>query len=134
MQFIEESPNIQLAKISAYIVRSAHYTVLQMKNSASTTIQKIRRFVKLSITNLAIALHFQLCSARHTVLQTKNSVRIVSAIIDNRCLCCNQFSHHGKYGQSPFTNVLVGKPCIALPRINTLGCQQKEMGHKGGHR
>ena len=26
----------------------------------------------------------------------------------------------------------VGKPCIALPRIDTFGCQKKEMGHKGG--
>ena len=28
----------------------------------------------------------------------------------------------------------VGKPCIMLLRINTLSCQQKEMGHKGGQR
>ena len=28
----------------------------------------------------------------------------------------------------------VGKPCIMLPRIDTFGCQQKEIGHKGGQR
>ena len=28
----------------------------------------------------------------------------------------------------------VGEPCIALLQIDTLGCQQKEMGQKGGQR
>ena len=37
----------------------------------------------------AIALHFQLCSAHYTALQTKNSVR-------NHL--CNQSSHHRQYG------------------------------------
>ena len=72
----------------------------------------------------AITLCFQLCSARYTALQMKNSVRIASAInpvttenMDDSRLQCT-----------------VGEPCIVLLRINTLDCQQKEMGHKGGQR
>ena len=57
-------------------------------------------------------------------LQTKNSIRIVSAI--------NQFTTEIR--TIPVYKRTVGKPCIALLQIDTLGCQQKEMGHKGGQR
>ena len=73
----------------------------------------------------AIMLRFQLCLACYTVLQTKKSVRILSAIgpvtMEN-----TDDSHLQKR--------TVGKPFIELPQIDTLGCQQKEMGHKGGQR
>ena len=51
---------------------------------------------------LAITLHFQLCSAPYTALQTKNSVRIISAInpvttenTDDSCLqtYCREAMH-----------------------------------------
>ena len=84
---------------------------------------KIRRFAcpnyQLLPRNAAIiTLRFQLFSA----LQTKNSVTIVFAInlvttekTDN--------SHLQMYCREAI---------IALPRIDTLSCQQKEMEHKGG--
>ena len=68
---------------------------------------------------VAITLHFQLCSAQYTVLQVKNSVRIASPVtMENKDNSHLQGSH----------------AAITLPRIDTLGCQQKEMGHKGGLR
>ena len=114
---------------------SARYSALHMKSSrrgASATIQSLQKYDDSCTPTInyclesaaAIALRFQLCSAHYTALQTKNSVRIVSEI-------------------SPFTTEIrtipvhkctVGKSCIALPRINTLGCRLKEMGHKGGQR
>ena len=72
----------------------------------------------------AIALHFQLCSACYTELQKKNSVRIVSTI--NPVTTESTDDYRYKH--------TVEKPCIVLPQINTLSCQQKEMGHKGGQR
>ena len=106
-------------------------TALQTKNSrvASATIQSPRKYddscaptINYCLENAAaITLCFQLCSARYTVLQMKNSVRIVSAISpvtmentdDSRLqMYCRETMH----------------------RADTLGCQQKEMGHKGGQR
>ena len=66
----------------------------------------------------AITLRFQLCSARYTVLESS---------LQSDCL-------PRKIRMIPIYKRTVGKPCIALPRINTLGCQQKEIGHKGGQR
>ena len=72
----------------------------------------------------AITLRFQLCSARYTALQAKNSVRM-----SLQSVCSPR-----KIRTIPVYKRTVGKPCIALLRIDTLGCQQKEMGHKGGQR
>ena len=69
----------------------ARYTALQMKNnrrSASATIQSPRKYDDSHAPTInyhlesavAITLCFQLCSTCYTALQTKNSVRIVSAI------------------------------------------------------
>ena len=70
----------------------ACYTTLQMKNSKRSASEinpvviKIRQFAYAPTINhclesaVAITLRFQLCSTRYTVLQTKNSVRISSAI------------------------------------------------------
>ena len=69
----------------------------------------------------AITLRFQLCSARYkqrTVLESSQ-----------QSVCSPQ-----KIRTIPVYKRTVRKPCIALPQINTLGCQQKEMGHKGGQR
>ena len=114
---------------------SAHYTALQMKNStrsASATIQSPRKcdVLRTSTINYCLesaatfTLRFQLCSARYTALQMKNSVRIVSAI--NPVTMENTDDSR--------LQRTVGKPCIELLQIGTLGCQQKEMGHKEGQR
>ena len=72
-------------------------------------------------SSAAITLCFQLCSTHCTALQMKNSVRIVSASVQSP----------QKIRTIPVYKRTVGKPCIALPQIDTLGCQQKEMRHKG---
>ena len=71
---------------------SAHYTALQTKNSKrspSATIQSPQKYDDSRAPNYQllprkcsgyIMLRFQLCSARYTALQTKNSVRIISVI------------------------------------------------------
>ena len=90
---------------------------IRRKNGARVNILS-KHASQLSITDLvAIILRFQLCSAHYTVLQMKNSRRSASAInpvtmeiMDNSCL------------QS--------REVIMLPRIDPLGCQQKEMGLK----
>ena len=63
----------------------------------------------LSITDLKVKwlLHF--------ALRTKNSRRIISAI-------------------NPVTTDNFCREAIVLLQIDTFGCQQKEMGHKGGQR
>ena len=66
-----------------------------------------------------------MCSTRYTALQMKNSVKLISAI--NPVTTENMDDSH-------LQTYSVGNPCIVLPRIDTLGCQQKEMGHKGGQR
>ena len=81
--------------------------------------QKIQmiRASQLSITDLKVKWTLHFASASYTV---KNSIRSTSAI--------NSVSMV-KYRRSPLTN---GKPCIVLPQLDTLGCQQKEMArHKG---
>ena len=78
---------------------SAHYTMLQMKNSgrsASATIQLPRKYDDSHALSFNYCLEVQWplrCSACYTVLQMKNSVRIVSAFspvttenTDNFCL------------------------------------------------
>ena len=70
---------------------SARYTVLQTKNSRKVPLQESSHLKNTTICTLptinyclksavAITLRFRLCSARYAALQTKNSVRIVSAI------------------------------------------------------
>ena len=71
---------------------------------------------------VAIILHFQLCSAHYTALQTKNSAKIVSAT--------NPITT--EIWTVPIYKRTVEKPRIVLQQINTLGCQKKEMGHKEG--
>ena len=66
----------------------------------------------------------QLFSASYTVLQMKNSVKVISAI--------NPVTT--EIWTIPIYKRTVGKPYIVLAQLNTLGCQQKEMGHKGGQR
>ena len=67
---------------------------------------------------VAIMLHFQICLAHYTALQMKNSVRIISVInpvtMENTSRSTDD-SHFYKRTV----------PCIALPRISTLGCQQR---------
>ena len=70
----------------------------------------------------AIMLRFQLCSAHYIALLTKNSVKPP----------LQSFQSPRKIRTITSCKCPAGKPCIALLRINTLSCQQKEMGHKGG--
>ena len=67
-------------------------------------------------------LRFQLCPAHYTALQTKTVLESSLQSIQSP----------RKIRTIPVYKHTPGKPCIALPRIDTLGCQQKEMGHKGG--
>ena len=55
----------------------------------------------------------------YTTLQMKNSEVVLQSIQENAD------NYHLQ------TEAM---PCAMLPQINTLGCQQKEMGHKGGQR
>ena len=73
----------------------------------------------------AITLRFQLCSAHYNSVINKGTV-LESSL---------QSVHSPwKIRTIPVYKRTVGKPCIALPRIDTFGCQQKGMGHKGGQR
>ena len=114
---------------------------------------------------VAVELHFQLCSACYTALQTKNSRRSASAInavttkviwtiytsqlsltdSKEKWSLCFAFSY--VYTVLQMKNSRGGASTInpgtiqntdnshlqshALPQIDTLGCQQKEIGHKG---
>ena len=102
----------------------------QYKKVPLQSIQSLRKYdvLRAPIINYflksaaAIILRFRLCSVSYTALQTKNNVRIVSAI--------NPVTMENT-DDSRFYNRTVGKPCgIALPQIDTLGCQQKEMKRK----
>ena len=62
------------------------------------------------------------CSACYTTLQTKNSRGSVSVI--------NPVTMEIQTIQSL---IYTCREVIELLRIDTFGCQQKEMGHKGGH-
>ena len=110
---------------------SAHYTALQTKNSRRSDCNNPVTEKNMTIhtpstinycleSAAAITLHFQLCSAPYTALQTKNSVRIISAINpvttentdDSRLQTyCREAMHHATANRH-------------------LGLSQKEMGHK----
>ena len=64
---------------------------------------------------VAITLCFQFCSACYTAYKHTRSASAINPVTTKNI----DDSH------------LQMKPCIVLPRIDTLGCQQKEMGHKG---
>ena len=128
---------------------------------------------QLSQTASKVQWRFQLCSARYTAPQTKNSKRSPSAtilsprkyddsrptnyqLLPHKCssyitlrfqLCSTRYKQRTvlesflqsvqsprKIRTIPVYKHTVGKPCITLPRINTFGCKQKEMGHKEGQR
>ena len=80
---------------------------------------------QLSITDLKVKCHYALLSPIFSPLHSVTNEKQYQ-----KCLC-NQSSHYRKYGRFPFK---IGKPCVVLLRINTLGSQQNEMGHKGGQR
>ena len=111
---------------------SACYKVLQTKNSrsASATIQSPRKYdnshaptINYCLKNTAaITFCFELFSARYTASQTKNSVIIVFTIN----LVTMEKTDDSRFN----TNVLQRSHVSCY----TLGCQQKEMGHKGGQR
>ena len=94
MVLSEQAPQLSNTLVTTlhFQLRSARYTVLQTKNSTrrlqevplqqSSHHENMTILVHPTINYCleSVAAHFQLCSARYNVSQTKNSVRIVSAI------------------------------------------------------
>ena len=66
---------------------------------------------------------FQLCAAHYTLLQANNSKKKVPP---------QSIQSPRKIQMIPVTKH--SWKAIVLLQLNTMGCQQKEMGHKGGQR
>ena len=118
---------------------SARSTALQTKNSrrsASTTIQSSQKYDDSRAPNYQLlprkcSGHYSSLSAMfsplHSVTQRYKQRTVLESSLQSVC-------SPWKIQTIPVYKHTVGKPCIVLPRIDTLGCQQKEMGHKGGQR
>ena len=105
---------------------SARYTVPQMKNSrrsASATIQSPRKYDNLHAPNYQLLP--QKCSSHYASVSA-----IYTQCYKRRTMLESSLLSIQSPKKIPTTvyKCTVGKPCIALPRIDTLGCQQIRNG------
>ena len=117
---------------------SAHYTALQMKNSrrsASAINPVITKNTAIHVPQLSITVskvqwpvHFTISYGQPVLQHYKQ--RTVLELPQN----LQSIQLPRKIQMISIYKRIARKPCIVLPRINILSCQQKEMGHKGGQR
>ena len=72
-------------------------------------------------SELSITLRCRLCSTHYTAVRIKNCLKSTSEYQNH--------SHDEKYGRFPFRREAI----MCSHQINTFPCQQRWMGHKGGH-
>ena len=99
---------------------------LQQSSHHGNTTIRVPPTINYCLVSAAAVLHFAFSYVQPVTQHYKRRTVLESSL---------QSVHSPRKIQTiPVYKRTVGKPCITLPRMDTFGCKQKEMGHKGGQR